>query len=272
MEKKTVDQIEPLVSVIIPSYNHQEFIRSSIESVINQTYSNIELIVIDDGSSDNSLQILNNLSLEYDFTLVTQKNRGICKTLNRGVLEFSSGDFIGILASDDIWDNSKIELQISELNKNPDAHFCYSQALSFTKTIHENLSKPFPRKACKDNMLNMVFLRQHVPAGTILFSRELFDSLNGFDEFLKEEDWDFVIRSASKTKLIFVDQPLLYYRSHDQNIMKTRQRTEIFKEKLKILNKNRSLVSYGIYIASIAMHFMHDIVISRILSLIKLRK
>ena len=272
MDNSRLDIEKPLVSVIVPSYNHKKFIKSSLESVFNQTYGNIELIVVDDGSTDGSVQYLEVLSKEYDFVLVIQENSGICKTLNKGITEYSSGLYIAILASDDIWHKNKIELQINKVTSNIHSEFSYGQALSFTDNISDSMGNPFPKRAFRGNILNKVFLRQHVPAGTILFSRNLFDSLEGFDEAFKEEDWDFVIRSASKTEFIFVDEPLLYYRSHDKNIMKTRPRSKIFNEKLKILKKNRHLVPDIVFFLSGTIHYINDILIHRILSLLGLQK
>ena len=84
----------PLVSVIIPSYNHAEYIQENILSVVNQTYPNIQLIVVDDGSTDDSISILKNLKKEYDFELYLQVNKGLCSTVNHSHHDLAKGKYI----------------------------------------------------------------------------------------------------------------------------------------------------------------------------------
>lgn len=252
----------PLVSVIVPCYNHAQFVSKSIESVLFQTYKNIELIVIDDGSKDDSVKIINELRERYNFTFVVQENKGICRTLNRAIKEFSKGEYIALLASDDFWHADKIKAQIDLLARNPHSEFSYTQALEFCNDSIPSQGRVFPKRPKSGRILNTVFFRQHVPAGTMLFSRRLYDELGGFDESLKEEDWDFVIRAAAATEFTAVLRPLLHYRSHATNTMKTRSRVDIFHQKAKILSKNFKLVSPWIWYLSISIHFIYDIIVS----------
>ena len=90
--------------------------------------------------------------------------------------------------------------------------------------------------------------------------KNLFDKLSGFDESLKEEDWDFVIRSAANTNFTSIKEPLFFYRSHESNIMKKRGRKEIFKQKILLLTKNFNLVSPFRWYFSISLHFFYDII------------
>lgn len=251
----------PLVSVVIPCYNHEKYVEQSLDSVFNQTYDNIELIVIDDGSSDNSVSVVKKIREENDFIFITQTNIGVCKTLNKAV-SLSKGKYIALLASDDYWDTTKIEKQVSRLELNPNSEFCFTQAIEFENSTTKN-DRIFPNKTMTGNVLNQVFVRQHVPAGSMMFSRSLFDALLGFDENLKEEDWDFVIRSAAQTEFSAVNEPLFYYRSHETNIMKTRKRKEIFWQKALLLTKNFHLVSPSRWYFSISIHFLYDIILKR---------
>ncbi|UXD87946.1 glycosyltransferase family 2 protein [Thalassolituus hydrocarboniclasticus] len=247
----------PKVSVIVPCYNHEAYVEQAILSVLNQSYKNIELIVIDDGSKDNSCSTIRSLSDKHGFTFVEQSNAGVCKTLNRGVSEFSTGDYIALLASDDYWALDKIEKQMKLILSSDNAEFCYTQALEFDSDSAENM-RVFPKNPKVGRVLNSVFVSQHVPAGSILFSSRLFHEMNGFDESLKEEDWDFVIRAASLTNFVAVPEPLFYYRSHRGNTMKTRSRRSIFHDKAKILAKNYMLVSPLIWLFSVVLHFTYD--------------
>lgn len=254
----------PLVSVVMPSYNHAPYIARAIESVRAQTYDQVELIVVDDGSSDQSVELLRDLQAEHGFTLICQENVGVCRTLNRGVREAATGEYIALLASDDLWAPDKLERQLTALKADPAAEFCFSQAVEFSDDASPTAGRVFPARCLRGSVVNKVFLRQHVPAGTMLFSRRLYDELGGFDETLREEDWDFVIRSAAATRFAAVDAPLLHYRAHPANTMRTRGGRAIFHQKAKILAKNFMLVGPWTWLAAIALHFTHDIVLGRI--------
>ncbi|GAB2912859.1 glycosyltransferase family 2 protein [Paralcaligenes ginsengisoli] len=249
----------PLVSVVIPCYNHAQFIEAAIKSVLAQTYENIQLIVIDDGSIDDSLQIINQIAREHSICVVEQTNQGICKTLNRAIKEFSHGEYIALLASDDYWDPSKLKKQMNILELNPRSEFCFTQAMKFDSDKKLRAEKVFPRKALTGRVTKHVFLRQHVPAGSMVFSRRLFDLLNGFDETLREEDWDFVIRCSANTEFSAIQEPLFFYRSHSANTMKTRDRKEIFRQKALILSKNFHLVTPMRWFVAVSLHFIYDI-------------
>ena len=250
----------PRVSVIVPCYNHVAYVEGAIRSVLAQSYPAVELIVIDDGSSDGSAELIRRLAAHHGFTAIVQENRGICRTLNRAIREAATGEWIGLLASDDLWREDKLARQMAALAEQPDSRFCFSQAIEFDDPSALDRGTPFPAQVRTGHVLNRVFLRQHVPAGTMLFARCLYETLGGFDETLREEDWDFVIRSAAMTPFAAVAAPLLFYRAHPGNTMRTRARGEIFRQKAMLLSKNMHLVSPWRWLASMLFHFAHDIV------------
>lgn len=245
-----------LVSIIIPSYNHVDYIEKSIRSVFTQTYKNYELIVVDDGSEDGSRELLSELKNEFDFTLIMQENLGVCKTLNRGIRDFSKGELLCILGSDDYYHPKKIEKQVRVLT-NSNSEFCYTQAIEFDSHTKKEL-RVFPKKDFTGKVLNRLLLRQPYAAGSIMFTRSLYDKVGGFDSNLKYEDWDFSIRCAANTDFSCVAEPLFYYRSHEKNTMKTLSRREIFQGKAMILSKNYALTEPHIWISSILFHFTYD--------------
>ena len=251
--------MKDLISVVIPCYNHERYVSKAIVSVMQQSYENIELIVIDDGSKDSSPSIISELDQDNKFLFIQQSNSGICKTLNNGIRNHANGQWIAILASDDYWHLDKLSLQMERL-KDSNSEFCYSKALEFSEEKDFKEIRIFPNKIIEGNMLNKVFISQHIPAGSILFSRKLYDRIGGFDEGLREEDWDFVIRSAANTSICGVDQPLLYYRSHETNFMKVVNRKIIFQQKAKILAKNMHLISSFLFIFALLLHFCYDII------------
>jgi alpha-1,3-rhamnosyltransferase len=249
------------VTVVMPCYNHAQYIERAVLSVVRQSYRNIDLVVIDDGSKDESVHKLKELQKHHGFTLITQENKGVCKTLNKAIREAATGEYIALLASDDFWHEDKLRLQVESLWQHPESEFCFSQAIEFTDETNPSNGRLFPKKCLSGQVLNSVFLRQHVPAGTMLFSRRLYDQLGGFDENLKEEDWDFVIRSAAATSFCSVNKPLLHYRSHATNTMRTRNRAVIFQQKIIILSKNFNLVSPFRWLLSVLVHFTYDIIL-----------
>lgn len=247
----------PLVSVIIPSYNHSDYICEAIDSVLSQTYQNIELIVIDDGSTDGSVSMLEVLSIEKGFKFLSQANSGVCKTLNRGIREVSSGEYICILASDDSFSLDKVEKQLMVLKSSAGSQFCYTKAREFDGETGRTI-RFFPAKKYTGNVLDKIFFRQPYAAGSIMFTREIYDQLQGFDESLKIEDWDFSIRAAAITNFCCVDEPLFNYRSHQKNTMKTLGRRKIFQEKAKILAKNYMLIGPFHWFFVLFFHFIYD--------------
>ncbi len=257
----------PIVTVVIPSYNHREFIGAAIESVLGQTHGGVQLVVIDDGSKDGSPELLRDLARTKGFDLILQENGGVCRALNRAIRERATGEYVALLGSDDLWEPRKLELQLARVASTPGAELCFTQARYFTRTPSDAYGDAFPARPREGALLPFVFLRQHVPAGTLLFTRSLYDALGGFDESLREEDWDFVIRAAARTRFAAVERPLLLYRAHQTNTMRARPRSAIFHQKALILAKNFPLVSPGRWFAAVTLHFLHDIVFQRFLSM-----
>lgn len=255
-----------LVSVIIPSYNHRAYVETAIRSALAQTHPAVQVIVIDDGSSDGSREFLQELSVQERFEFIPQANAGICRTLNRAVRERARGSFIALLASDDYWVPEKLALQLARVRTEVGAELCFSQAREFRREPADAFGAPFPARVLEGDMLRHVVFRQHVPAGTLLFSRALYDRLGGFDESLREEDWDFVIRAASQTRFVAVQQPLLLYRGHATNAMRSRSRSAIFHQKALVLAKNFPLVSPTRWMLSLIVHFVHDVLLQRLLA------
>jgi alpha-1,3-rhamnosyltransferase len=263
MVAKVVSESD-LVTVVIPSFNHRPYVETAVRSVLAQTYPHVQLIVIDDGSSDGSREVLQELAAREGFSFISQENKGVCRALNRAIRDCARGSFISLLGSDDCWVPDKIELQLGRLRQDPDSEFCFAQARTFHDQPADASGPPFPRRPREGDVSRHVLLRQHVPAGTMLFTRRLYDRLDGFDESLKEEDWDFVIRAAASTRFVAVHRPLLLYRAHPQNMMRTRARSAIFHQKALVFAKNFPLAPPGIWMISLLMHFVHDVVMGGI--------
>ena len=195
---------EPLVSVIIPTYNREKIISDSISSVLNQTYKNFELIIVDDCSIDNTVDVVKKIDDPRIVVLRQPRNMGACAARNRGVDE-SRGSIIAFQDSDDLWDERKLEWQISELYKNhADITFCAAQRTmnGAIELLPEVRGSGFINKR-KLQTKSMVSTQMLVGFSEC-FKAEKFD-----ERFPRYQDYDLVIRLAEKYKFYYVDEPLV---------------------------------------------------------------
>ena len=201
----------PLVSVIIPAHNYGRYISEAIDSVLAQTYPRIELIVIDDGSTDNTRDVVKKYpQIKY----VYQKNAGVANAMNHGVL-ISKGEFFICLGADDKLHPTYISRCVAEILKDKRVGFVWTAAQAFGQT--EVIGY---RHVLSPRILHHRFSIYRDPGGqtgAALIRREAFDEVGGYDESLPAyEDWDLVIRFYKrnwKGKPIF--EPLHFYRFHE---------------------------------------------------------
>ncbi|NOU39392.1 MAG: glycosyltransferase [Ferruginibacter sp.] len=229
----------PLVSVIIPCYNHEKYIKIAINSVLNQTYTNIELIVLDDGSTDNSVQIIKNLQVKNNFFFISQQNIGLSKTLNKAIKEYSNGEFVSILASDDYWKNDKIEKQIKFFLSNKHNHSilaCCTKAIYIddNNVIGKTIGKIKNKNAL---LFDQMLFKNSIIAASVMLKKETFNIVGYFDENLRIEDWDMWLRITNKHSIGFVDEALVYYRKHGNNSTSATNFLLILEDCYKTLNK-----------------------------------
>ncbi len=228
-----MNNILPLVSVIVPSYNHEKYVQETIESIVNQTYENIELIVIDDGSKDASPKIIEKLSKKYNFKFIHRLNKGLSATLNEGI-GLSSGKYICVCASDDIYKLNKIEKQVQFMENNPHYGLCFGKIINFNDLGNETKNNP---KHAKSGWVFKDIIYQYftMPAVTCMIRKNVFETIGYYDENLFVEDWDMYLRITDKYQVGYLNEYLAYYRKHDTNI--THQKTKIFDAQQKTLNK-----------------------------------
>lgn len=241
----------PLVSVIIPAYNHEKYIEEALQSVINQTYKNIQLIVINDGSTDetgaviaNFIKKYNNISIEY----LSKKNEGICRTLNKG-LELAKGKYIALLASDDLYAPEKIEKQVHLMEENANIGLVFSDHyfIRFNEITNikctdykRNIRECFINNIQNVNMYSRLLTENIIPALTVLIRKECLDKVGGFDNDLKTEDYDMWLRLSKEFPIAFIDEPLAYYRIHDLNVSNKAVSIYTFKLVRAILKKQHN--------------------------------
>ncbi|AIL60950.1 glycosyltransferase family 2 protein [Pseudomonas alkylphenolica] len=214
----------PLVTVIIASYNHARYIEKSVNSVINQTYSNIELLVIDDGSTDESPAILKQLQEKHGFDLRFQANKGLAATLNDAI-ERARGELIVPFGSDDIMVAHRIATQVEYMKGKPEVGICSANI----ETIDQDGRVMGPREQRKRNLpfrrldFDDLFLdRKPGPmAATLMLRREALDKVGGFNANIRLED--VYIELAIARAGYFIDvlgEVLAQYRDHPTNTFK----------------------------------------------------
>jgi glycosyltransferase involved in cell wall biosynthesis len=199
---------KPLVSVIIPTYNRGWIIKEAIDSVLAQDFIDFELIVVDDGSTDNTSEILH--SYWEDINVIRQSNQGVSAARNRGLSE-ASGRFIAFLDSDDLWLPKKLSSQVDFFNSNPDALICQTEEIWVRNGVRVN-----PKKRHKKPW-GMIFEPSLalclVSPSAVMIRRSLFDEIGVFDETLPAcEDYDLWLRISCRYPVFLIDTPLIIKR------------------------------------------------------------
>ncbi|MBP6004840.1 MAG: glycosyltransferase [Pyrinomonadaceae bacterium] len=208
------------VSVIIPSYNYGRFIGQAIDSALGQTVVPAEIIVVDDGSTDETETIVRACGDSVSY--IQQANNGVCSARNRGI-DASSGELIAFLDADDTWLPDKLEKQIAKFDTDPEIGLVHCGMREFDGengiVIRELLDGA--EGWVSENLLLWDGPAIVGPGGTIIVKREAIESVGGFDETIKVgEDWEFCYRVAHKYKVGFVPKALVNYRNHGSNAHK----------------------------------------------------
>lgn len=207
----------PLVSVIVPCYNHERFISTCINSILSQSYPNIQLIVLDDGSTDSSASILKEYSEKFGFYFEAQANLGLAKTLNKAINNYAKGKYISCIASDDYWDVDKIKTQVEflEQHKNKAMVFGKAQMIDANKQPIGVLGEGIDQQDLKFERL---LQENKVIASTAMIRKDILDAVGGFNETIYIEDWELWLRIAIKHQIGFIDEIQGFYRRHDHNM------------------------------------------------------
>ena len=203
-----------LVSVVIPLYNKESYIIQTLQSVLNQTYSNLECIIVDDGSTDKSVEITSRFISDnkLSWSLITQVNSGQTKARNRGIHE-ARGEYIAFLDSDDLWPVDKIELQVEAIEKNSKSVLVLCSYAIFS----EGKSIPRVVRHVKSKKMNTRWLDMRGFGGGLeslgLLRRKTLDQVGLFDESLSTSSGlDLSLRLEKIGEIVLLKQLGLYYR------------------------------------------------------------
>lgn len=203
---------EPEVSVILPTYNRANYLKRSIDSVIYQTFKQWELIIVDDGSTDESFNIINEYIKQFDnIRYLKHSNRRTPLATNAGILA-SCGKFIAFIGSDDEWKTDHLKLRVDFLHNHHDIDFIYGGV--------EIIGHPFVKD--KNDLSKEIHLSECVIGGTFFGKRKVFFELEGFQDLHYSDDSDFFERANKKFNIAKVDFPTyVYYRDTPDSICST---------------------------------------------------
>jgi glycosyltransferase involved in cell wall biosynthesis len=200
----------PTISVIVPAYNAEQTILETITSVLNQTFSNFELLVINDGSTDRTLELLSTVQ-DPRLKIFSYPNGGVSVARNRGITQ-ASGEFIAVLDADDLWTVDKLELQLAALQEHPEAGLAYSWAYYMDeqgKSIQPSEPVYFEGNVYAQLLVNDFV----VSCSNCLMRRQTIDSVGEFDqEVAGAADWDYWLRVALQWPFVVVPKHQVYYR------------------------------------------------------------
>ena len=240
------------ISVIIPTYNRKETLKRAIQSVLIQSYTPYEIIVIDDGSNDGTKEWLkdNFPNVKY----IYQMNSGVSSARNKGI-KFARGDWIALLDSDDEWLPSKLKDQANEIESNPAAKFLHTNEIWIRNGVRVNQMKKHKKYGgyIFEKCLDMC----RISPSSVLIKKDIFDEIGMFDETLKVcEDYDLWLRFASKYPVHFLDQPLIKkYGGHSDQLSKVDDGIESYRiRSLKkimnsgILNKKQKTITKDVLV------------------------
>lgn len=247
---------EPLVSVIIPAYNHESYVAQTIDSVIQQTYQNIELIVIDDGSTDRTAHVIKSYSDKCKTRFsnhlnIFNKNQGVIASLNQGI-SLANGKYFASIASDDLYlaccisqlvnfleSNSEYGLAVGDnLIVDDKGQRCfwdkkqrttYDQNRAFATTFCDYIiKKDSTLSLCSDDFgsYSKLLTYNHIPGGFVI-RKKVLDEVGGYSIKSTLEDLGLMLQLSKKTKFKFIDKPLFKYRWHEGNTIKQKKRMKL---------------------------------------------
>lgn len=247
----------PLVSVLIPAYNHALYVGSTINSIMAQDYANVELITIDDGSKDNTLEVIESMRERCEqrfirFHVETQENQGTCVTLNK-LISLAKGDYVLLIASDDELLPNAITSLVEKLKQTPEAGLVVGRNVimdgdgktCYWDAARNNVYDPakakylsfsdfqdattYPTTHPKWGTYEALLQCNHIPNG-YLIRKSVLDKIPPFTKEAPLEDWWLMLQLVKHSKLLSIDNETFRYRWHATNTIKQTERMRVFGE------------------------------------------
>ena len=218
-----------LVSIVVPVYNGETNLQETLNSVYMQTYTNIELIVVDDGSTDKTLTILEQNSAYL--RLIHQDNKGAAAARNLGVKE-AKGSWIAFLDADDLWEPKKLERQMAACSRYV---WSYTDVVFLGGVNNGRRDSQFTRKY-QGQILEKIACGNFIGTSAVMVRRQAFIEAGGFDESLRSiQDWDLWVRLSALYEAGYLDEPLVHYRVHAKSSSRSTRKT--YPYHMKVIEK-----------------------------------
>ncbi len=215
-------QPTPAVSVIIPTYKHRDFVQETLQSVFAQTFTDYEVIVVNDGSPDDTADVLKPLAEAGRIRYIEQENQGQGAARNRGLAE-ARGEFVALLDDDDLWPPDKLEWQVACLRADPAAALVYG----YRETFGTDAGDIKPKEDAPSGQVRTAFLQDNciTSPGQTLIRTAALRVIGGCDTSVwGADDWDLYIRLAGQGEFVYRYRLALYYRTHLSNASKNTER------------------------------------------------
>jgi glycosyltransferase involved in cell wall biosynthesis len=205
-------QYKPIVSVIMPTFNRAKYLKRAIDSVLKQSYKDWELIVVDDGSNDNTFDIVNEYIFRFEkIRYMKHSNKRPALSTNTGMLA-ACGEYFAFLGSDDEWKPEFLKQRVELIQNQPEIDFIYGGV--------EIVGHPYVKD--KNDLTREIHLDECVIGGTFFGKRKVFFELGGFQDLSYSDDSDFFERAEKMFKIVKVDFPTyIYYRDTPDSICST---------------------------------------------------
>ncbi len=239
----------PRISVVIPCYNAEKLILGTLDSVASQSWPNLQIVVVDDGSTDKSTEFIAQHPSKP--TIIRQRNAGVAAARNAGI-RAADGDLVAFLDADDYWLSGKLAAQYDVLSANPDARLCYTAWAEwpsedpvpnpqFLASLERRAARPGAFSGPSGWIYAQLLLECKVWTSTVLVARVLLEELGGFDQNLTiGEDYDLWLRASQTTRILRVNKPLALYRKHPSSLTQ-----KALPENFQALVVGRALKKWG---------------------------
>lgn len=222
-EGEAPGRARPSVSVVIPAYNYGRFLGQTIESILSQSYAHLQVVVVNDGSTDDTAEVIHRYQAEPRVRGHTQTNQGTMIAMNNGIA-FSQGAYLAFCGSDDVWNPEHVERLKEEFDRHPEAGLVFDNAEYFRDQTGERCGQVVPEKKAKELsgqqvLLRDIFLHNWITNCTFLVRREVFERVGLFEP--KNDllgDLHLIYRIAAHYPIYFVDYTGVRLRVHGQNM------------------------------------------------------
>lgn len=235
--------MDPMVSIVIPTYNTGEYIQYTLESVFKQTYEDFEVIVVDDGSTDDTKEVLQVYMERIRY--IYQENSGRSEARNTGI-KAAKGKYVAFLDSDDLWTPGKLETQIDILEKNHDIDFLFGDKQRFSNDGRIIIHSMFKEKGYDEIFFgDSLYVRDaykklldepFIPTGTVIMKRDCFDEAGLFDKDIYAEDWDFWLRVALFKNMAYANE--LWELERDRPGSGSKNLKAVYESNIKTIEKH----------------------------------